>query len=348
MTLKTLIAERLQNGMPLVEHPYRAIAAEFGCQEATVLALTNELTREGYIRSWGAFVDFERLGYERLLCGLAVPEGRVASVTSLLSERPEVTRGDLRGHSINVWLMVLLKKTTDPEGKELTERARFIEQILGACECPFVVLSTEVRLKLRSSFHFSRDFSRDEYSEPTFEESVPDVITEEDILIDETLTALILNEETRSILGLLQRSFPIVSEPFELTARKVERSVPQLLKRLRNLEEARILRKIGASLHHRRMGYNVNTLVAWVINNEDIIDVAKRAASFPWVSHCYIRKVVENTLHHPWLYSLYTILHAPNESSLIEQLRVMKDSLLTRDMITMPMVRELKKARYLL
>jgi DNA-binding Lrp family transcriptional regulator len=344
MTLKTLIAERLQSGIPLVEHPYRAIAAEFGCEEATVLAHTKELVREGYVRSLEAFVDFERLGYERLLCGLAVPEDRLVSVTALLNERPEVTDIHLRGHSINVWLVAFLKKTANSTGEDLTERTRFVEQVLGACECPFVVLATEARLKARSSFHFSRD----EYSEPTFEESVPDTIAEEDILTDATLTAATLNEESRAILRLLQRGFPVAPEPFELTARKVERSVPQLLKRLRTLEENRVLRKIGASLHPRRMGYNAGALSAWVVNDEDILEASKRAASFPWVSHCYIRKTVDNTLHHPWLYTLYTTLHAPNDPSLTEQLRLMKDALLIRDMVTMPTVRELKKTRYLL
>ena len=86
MTLKALLAERLQRGIALVEHPYRMIASELGCDEAMVLTLTNELIREGYIRSFGAFVDFERLGYDSLLCGLAVPEERISSVVSIVNE----------------------------------------------------------------------------------------------------------------------------------------------------------------------------------------------------------------------------------------------------------------------
>ena len=149
MTLKTLVAERLQRGIALVEHPYRAMASELGCDEGMVLALTNELIREGYIRSFGAFIDFERLGYESLLCGLAVPEERISSTASIVNEQREVTHNYLRGHPINMWFTALLPRTG-----ELKTRERFLGEVLPACECPFIAATTEIRLKLRPNFLF--------------------------------------------------------------------------------------------------------------------------------------------------------------------------------------------------
>ncbi|MDR1979221.1 MAG: hypothetical protein LBQ42_10865 [Synergistaceae bacterium] len=342
MTLKTSLAERLQRGISLVEHPYRAIASELGSDEATVLTLTKELIHEGYIRSFGAFVDFERLGYDSLLCGLAVPEEQIPAVASLLNERQEVTHNYLRGHSINMWCTALLRKTDGT-----SERDRFLNEVLRACECPFIATTREIRLKLRPNFRFSRD----EYSEPSFEEN-SEAFLEDDVLDGRTPNAEPLNEEARAALALLQRNFPVAPEPFELAARKLGRSVPQLLKRLRTLEETRVLRRIGVSLHHRRMGYNANALVAWTVNNdvtlEDVVDAGKRAASFPWVSHCYIRRTIENTVRYTWSHPLYTMLHASNESALSEQIRAMRDVLVPRDVTLLPTSQELKKTRYLL
>ncbi|MDR1621931.1 MAG: hypothetical protein LBS00_06120 [Synergistaceae bacterium] len=348
MTLKTLLAERLQRGITLVEHPYRAIASELGCDEAMVLTLTNELMREGYIRSFGAFIDFERLGYDSILCGIAVPEEHISSVGSALNERREVTHNYLRGHSINMWFTALLPKAGDSGANE---RDRFFGETLRTCEFPFIAAATVARLKLRPNFRFSRD----EYSEPSFEEN-PAASLEDDILDCRSdgrgPGAEPLNAESLTALTLLQRNFPVVPEPFELAARKLERSVPQLLKRLRVLEEARILRRIGASLHHRRMGYNANALVAWTVNNDntldDVIDAGKRAAFFPWVSHCYVRRTIENTARHTWTHTLYTMLHASNESSLSEQIRAMRDVLVPRDVTILPTLQELKKTRYFL
>jgi DNA-binding Lrp family transcriptional regulator len=342
MTLKTLVAERLQRGIALVEHPYRMIASELGCDEAMVLALTNELIRDGYIRSFGAFIDFERLGYESLLCGLAVPEERVSSVTSAVNEQREVTHNYLRGHSINMWFTALLPKTGETGARE-----RFFGEVLHACECPFIAATTEIRLKLRPNFRFSRD----EYAEFSFEEN-PAASLEGDILDSRISNPISLNAEALRTFSLLQRNFPVVSEPFELAARKLELSVPQLLRRLRTLEETRVLRRIGVSLHHRRMGYNANALVAWTVNDDatldDVVDAGKRAASFPWVSHCYIRKTIENTVRYTWSHSLYTMLHALNESSLSEQIRTMRDVFVPRDVTILPTLQELKKTRYLL
>jgi DNA-binding Lrp family transcriptional regulator len=344
MTLRALLAERLQRGIALVEHPYRMIASELGCDETMVLALTNELVREGYIRSFGAFIDFERLGYDSLLCGLSVPEEKISSVASTLNERHEVTHNYLRGHSINMWFTAILPKTG---GAGADERKRFFEEVLRACDCPFIAATTEIRLKLRPNFRFSRD----EYSESSFEENSAS-FWEDDILDTRAVAAESLNAEALTALTLLQKNFPVVPEPFELAARKLERSVPQLLRRLRNLEESRVLRRIGVSLHHRRMGYNANALVAWTVNNdetlEDVVNAAKRAASCPWVSHCYIRKTIENTVRYTWSHSLYTMIHALNESALSEQIRVMRDMFIPRDVTVLPTLQELKKTRYLL
>jgi DNA-binding Lrp family transcriptional regulator len=344
MTLRALLAERLQRGIALVEHPYRVIASELGCDETTVLALTNELVRDGYIRSFGAFIDFERLGYDSLLCGLAVPEEKISSVASTLNEQREVTHNYLRGCSINMWFTALLPKT---DGAGANERERFWREVLRACECPFIAATTEIRLKLRPNFRFSHD----EYSESSFEENPTDFL-EDDILDTRVSKTESLDKEALAALTLLQKNFPVVPEPFELAARKLGRSVPQLLKRLRTLEEARILRRIGVSLHHRRMGYNANALVAWTANNDatldDVMDAAKRAASFPWVSHCYIRKTIENTARYTWTHSLYTMMHALNESALSEQIRAMRDAFIPRDLTILPTLQELKKTRYLL
>ncbi|MDR2179808.1 MAG: hypothetical protein LBP21_05840 [Synergistaceae bacterium] len=347
MILKTLLAERLQSGIALVEHPYRMVASELGCDEGMVLALTNELIREGYIRSFGAFIDFERLGYENLLCGLAVPEEQISSVASTLNERREVIHNDLRGHSLNMWFTALLPPKT-PKKKTETEtevRERFFEEVLHPWDCPFIAAIAEIRLKLRPNFRFSRD------AEPSFEEN-PEVSLKDDILESGNFQPASLGTEAIRALSLLQRNFPVVPEPFELAARKLELSVPQLLRRLRTLVEARILRGIGASLHHRRMGYNANALVAWTVGSDtttdDVIDTGKKAAALPWVSRCYIRRTINDTAGSSWSHSLYTMLHALNETSLSEQIRTMKDMFAPKDLTVLPTLQELKETRYFL
>jgi DNA-binding Lrp family transcriptional regulator len=334
MKLKALLAERLQSGLPLTERPYEAVASELECDEATVLALTNELILEGYIRSFGAFVDFERLGYQWLLCGLVVPDEAIRPLTERLNRQREVTHNYLRDHTVNLWFTALV---------EADGRNDFIDKILRARKYPFVVLTTKTRLKLRPTFSFSHNEDPDLAKLASVaQKSAPDVL-EEEYSPDEAPVAA-MDEKTIKVISLLQDNFPIVSSPFDIAADMWGCSVPQLLKLLDSLKTIRVLRRIGASLHHRRMGYQANALVAWN-TAADVREAGKWAASLPWVSHVYVRKAIENTLPFAWPYSLYTMLHAVDEASLSKRVRFMKN-VLGEDSAVLSTVRELKKTRY--
>ncbi|MDR3265225.1 MAG: hypothetical protein LBT15_04340 [Synergistaceae bacterium] len=322
MNLKERLAERLQAGISLTERPYRDIfgeADEAGCDEATVLRLTGEMIGDGLIRSFGAFADFERLGYGGFLCGLAVPEDRIDEVAALLSARREVTHAYLRAHEANLWYTALVK---DAEKERFTDLPRL-------CRCPFVVLTTRSRLKLSPTFRFSdsSEVPPDAGDEISFEEYVP---AKEDI----------------ALLALLQARFPLVPRPFDEAARKMGTTEGALLERLRALRRTGVLRRVGASLDHRRVGYGANALVAW--DAEDALAAGKSAARFPWVSHCYLREVRLNTLPFRWPYGLYTMLHARSREALAGRIQEMESALAPRSFVILPTVRELKKTRYLL
>ena len=333
--LKERLAERLQEGLSLTERPYLTIAEKLGCREETVLALADELIREGVVRSFGAFVNFNRLGYEGFLCGLVVPEERISALALLLDERREVTHNYLRAHRVNMWFTALLK---GPEA-----RKRFMDETLHAFGCPFVVLSTNTRLKLRPTFHFP--FTEKETSEKEMRgDGCPDESRFPEV------PERLLHADALKALSLLQRNFPIVPRPFDRAAEELGCSTSGLLDLLRTLTQAHVLRRIGVSLHHRRMGYVSNALVAWQtdIARETVGEAGSKASRFSWVSHCYVREVSECSLPFAWPYPLYTMLHALDAESLAQRIQAMKDVLLPWDLAVLPTVRELKKTRCLL
>ena len=317
-----LLAERLQSGIPLTERPYACLASELGCDEETVLTLANGLIRDGYVRSFGAFVDFGRLGYEGLLCGFIVPEEQLPRVVSRLDGR-EVTHNYIRAHRVNLWLTALLKRA---EKHLFMDRAR-------SCGVPFVALAAIKRLKLRPVFSFNPVCGL-ELSEPE-----PENFCCFSAGQDEEAPA-VLSDTAAAALAALQNDFPVTQKPFEPAAQAIGINVAELLELLKELKAARVLRRIGVSLHHTRIGYSANALAAWLTE-----DASSGAASFPWVSHCYIRDVVENTLPFKWPYTLYTMLHAPDEASLAIRLKTMRDAISPQDSVVLPTVKELKKTR---
>ena len=77
------------------------------------------------------------------------------------------------------------------------------------------------------------------------------------------------------------------------------------LERIRVLEAEHKIRKMGAVLRHREVGFASNVLVAWQVEPPERLDeVAAKMAKSPSVSHCYDRNTAPD-----WPYNLYTMVH---------------------------------------
>ena len=73
---------------------------------------------------------------------------------------------------------------------------------------------------------------------------------------------------------------------------------------IKAMEEEKKIRKMGAVLRHREVGFSSNVLVAWKVDPERLDEVAKQMAASPSVSHCYDRTTAPD-----WPYNLYTMVH---------------------------------------
>ncbi len=83
---------RLLAGVPLVEEPYRAIAAELGMTEAEVIARTEVLLSRGIIRRFAVRIDHRKAGIlVNAMVAWRVPPGDVARAAEVMARSPEVT-----------------------------------------------------------------------------------------------------------------------------------------------------------------------------------------------------------------------------------------------------------------
>ena len=74
--------------------------------------------------------------------------------------------------------------------------------------------------------------------------------------------------------------------------------------RLRLMKEDGALRKMGAVLRHREVGFRANALGVWVVPEERMDQVAEIMCSHMAVTHCYDRNVMPD-----WPYNFYTMIH---------------------------------------
>lgn len=116
------------------------------------------------------------------------------------------------------------------------------------------------------------------------------------------------------ILHVLQSEFPLSERPYEVLARKLQISCDELWERVEKLVDQGVIRRIGASLDSRKLGYS-STLAAISVEADRAAQAAEIISRFSEVTHSYQREHQFNI----W----FTMIAADNEriESILEQIR---------------------------
>jgi len=129
----------------------------------------------------------------------------------------------------------------------------------------------------------------------------------------------------KQILNIIQKDFPVVEEPFKTVADKVGLSEDEVLKRIRNLKEEGIIRRIGAVFDSKKMGY-ASTLCAAKVPKNNLRKFVEVVNSYPGVTHNYRRK-------HD--YNVWFTFIAPDQETLNRCLAEIRDKTGVTDIISM-------------
>jgi len=138
-----------------------------------------------------------------------------------------------------------------------------------------------------------------------------------------------------AILNALQDDLPLVSRPWNAIADRVGISEAEILSRMKQLEEAGIIRGISPVLESRHLGLHAATLVALHVPEDRIQEIAAIISSCPEVSHNFQRD------HY---YSLWFTIAAKNGDGI----RKVLDEILKRtgipdsDVLDLPTVNKIK------
>ena len=147
-----------------------------------------------------------------------------------------------------------------------------------------------------------------------------------------------ITDVERRILAVLQGGFPRSRTPYKDAAEKAGISTEELLTILRDWKEQGKLRRIGAIVHHEKVGLSGGAMVAWRIDPEDVEQVGTTLAGFKEVSHAYERRTEEN-----WPYNVYTMVHGTDAGNVDQTVRRMSEVCGVCDYRILTTERELKK-----
>jgi len=119
---------------------------------------------------------------------------------------------------------------------------------------------------------------------------------------------IILDEIDRQIIQATQSGLPLVPRPYHHVAEGLGVAANEVIRRMKSMKDAGIIRRIAAVPNHYALGYKGNGMTVWDVPSELVNDLGHKVGALDFVSHCY---------HRPrflpdWPYNLFAMVHAHN------------------------------------
>ncbi len=119
-----------------------------------------------------------------------------------------------------------------------------------------------------------------------------------------------IDRTDRAIVVATQEGLPLVPRPYDAVAEQVGVSPAEVMERVRRMQDAGVIRRIGAVPNHYALGYRANGMTVWDVPDDRVAEAGRRVGALPFVSHCYHRP-----RHLPdWPYNLFAMVHARERS----------------------------------
>jgi len=107
------------------------------------------------------------------------------------------------------------------------------------------------------------------------------------------------------LLREIQDGLPIVSRPYAAVADEMGISEEKVLAMLRDARAQGVVRRICASVAHRRVGITCNAMCAWDVPDDSVARAGEVLAAHPSVTHAF-----ERPRGADWPYNIYAMTHS--------------------------------------
>jgi DNA-binding Lrp family transcriptional regulator len=281
-----------QRGFPLAARPFAAIGANAGVTEDETLVRLNSLKEKGILDRIGPVFRPNTVGASSL-AAMAVPPRRLGAVAALVSAERGVNHNYEREHFYNLWFVA-----TGATAAEVEAALSRIEQATGI---------KVLRLPLLEELHIDLGFDLETHAAPRA--SLPARMQQ-------------ISPEEKRLVAAVTSGLPLVAAPYAAIAAQLgitEGEVIALLAKM--LDEGRI-RRIGAVIRHRRLGYAANAMAVWDVPDALVSEVGRRVAVDRAVTLCYVRARALPE----WPYNLYCMIHGRERGRVLAELRRLRRS----------------------
>ena len=143
-----------------------------------------------------------------------------------------------------------------------------------------------------------------------------------------------ISEIELSILREVQR-LPLTSRPFLQIAKRLGVEEREVLRITTSLMESGVIRRIGVSIAHRKLGMEANPMTVLNVPEDRLDEIGQLIAAEPEVTHCYSRK--------GWDYNIFFMTHSRTREEAEAKVERIMEKTGINDYRLLYSTRELKK-----
>lgn len=276
-----------QRALPIVPRPFAEIGEKVGCAEHEVLERLEVLKSTGRITRVGATCAPNSVSASTL-AALSAPPEALETVAEIVSEQPGVNHSYLRENHWNLWFVVT--------GPDRTHVNRTLDTIRMQTGLQVLDLPLVRPFNVDLGFKMTGGDARPPAPRPV----------DTECLID----------GDKDILQALTSGLSLCTRPYRSVANSLGLEEETVLERVKTLQDAGIISRLGVIVRHRALGWRSNAMVVWDITPERIEAAGPTLATLPGITLCYERRPVDGV----WPYRLYCMIHAQSRSSALNTL----------------------------
>ena len=109
----------------------------------------------------------------------------------------------------------------------------------------------------------------------------------------------------RRLIAATQSGLPLVPRPYDTIGAMLGVSGEAVRARLGGMLREGLVRRIGAVANHYRLGYVVNGMTVWDVDDARVDELGEKVGALGCVSHCYRRPRALPD----WPYNLFAMVH---------------------------------------
>ncbi len=136
----------------------------------------------------------------------------------------------------------------------------------------------------------------------------------------------------------MQDGIPLTKTPYKDIGDALGITELEVTDRIKKLLKEGKIRRLAASIAHRKIGINSNAMTVWKVPSDKVDECGKIMAAFEEVTHCYERPTFPD-----WEYNVFTMIHGYTDKECEDVIERIKEKTGLSDYVMLYSEREFKK-----